>query len=316
MKNILITGGKGFVGSNLVNKLLRETDLDIITYDNELIGNLPYISVNRRVKNIFGDIIDFEPLKESLRNVDTVVHLAAYGSVVDSVKSPSENFDTNVKGTFNLLNACREVGIKKIIFASTGGAIIGNNSGPVDETTPPRPISPYGASKLACEGYCSAFASSFNMNITALRFANVVGPFSWHKKGVVTNYFKALMQGKPLTIYGDGSSTRDYLYAEDLCDGILKSIESNLVGFKVFHLATGKETSIREIANYCLEICNMPGNKILYKPARKGEVERNFADFSLAKKTLGFSPKSNIKSSLESTWHWMSDCQKSTEFSL
>ena len=125
------------------------------------------------------------------------------------------------------------------------------------------------------------------MNITALRFANVVGPFSWHKKGVVTNYFKALMQGKPLTIYGDGSSTRDYLYVEDLCDGILKSIESNLVGFKVFHLATGKETSIQEIANYCLEICNIPENKTCKKRRGREKLCRLFS----RKKSSGFFTK-------------------------
>ena len=301
------------MGSNLVRKLLEETDLNIITYDNGLIGDLSYIEMNSRVKNIVGDILDFEFLKQSLKSVDIVVHLAAFGSVVDSVRSPRDNFDVNVKGTFSLLNACRDVGIQKIIFASTGGAIIGNSSGAVNENTPPRPISPYGASKLACEGYCSAFSSAFNMNITALRFANVVGPYSWHKKGVVTNYFKSLMNGKPLTIYGDGSSTRDYLFSEDLCDGILKSIESNLLGFNVFHLATGKETSIQQIANYCLEICNIQDPKVIYESARTGEVEKNFADFTLAKKTLNFAPKTSIRSSLEATWRWMSEYEKNSK---
>ena len=316
MKNILITGGKGFVGSNLVRKILEETDLNIITYDNGLIGDLAYIETNNRIKNIVGDILDFEFLRQSLKNVDIVVHLAAFGSVVDSVRSPRENFDVNVKGTFSLLNACRDVGIQKIIFASTGGAIIGNSSGAVNENTPPRPISPYGASKLACEGYCSAFSSAFNMNITALRFANVVGPYSWHKKGVVTNYFKSLINSEPLIIYGDGSSTRDYLYSEDLCDGILRAINTTLSGFNVFHLATGIETSIKDIARYCLEISNSPDKQIIYKQTRKGEVENNCADFTLAKNTLGFAPKMDIKSSLDMTWQWMCNYSKKTYISI
>ena len=115
------------------------------------------------------------------RDITAVIHLAASGSVVDSVTFPEENFANNVQGTFNLLEACKKNNVYKIVFASTGGALIGN-APPVNESSLPRPISPYGASKLAGEGYCCSFAHSYNMDITALRFANIIGPISWHKR--------------------------------------------------------------------------------------------------------------------------------------
>ena len=132
----------------------------------------------------------------------------------------------------------------------------------------------------------------------------------------MTNYFKSLINSEPLIIYGDGSSTRDYLYSEDLCDGILRAINTTLSGFNVFHLATGIETSIKDIARYCLEISNSPDKQIIYKQTRKGEVDHNCADFTLAKKTLGFAPKMDIKSSLDMTWLWMYNYSKKNYISI
>ena len=251
---VLITGGCGFVGSNLATRLLKE-DIDIILLDNLSRSDQSNLTSDLLDSVVVADIRYEDELKDKFEDVDIVIHLAADGSVVESVKSPDHNFSANVLGTFNVLKASRDAGVKKMIFSSTGGALIGNATPPVNEYSIPRmPISPYGASKLACEGYCCAFANAYNMNITALRFANITGPMSFHKKGAVTKFFKSLSSGKDLCIYGDGASTRDYLDVRDLCEGIILAMNSDLKGFNVFHLASGIETSIKQLAQMCIDI--------------------------------------------------------------
>ncbi|WP_298609335.1 NAD-dependent epimerase/dehydratase family protein [uncultured Thiothrix sp.] len=298
MKNLLITGGAGFIGSNLV-KILNSSKYKLRIYDNFSKGQRHYLPHD--IDIIEGDIRDRLALKKALNNIDAIIHLAAYGSVVDSVEDPSENFDINVLGTFNILQEARHQGIKQIIFSSTGGALIGNAAPPVNEESIPRPISPYGASKLCAEAYCCAFAESYRINITALRFANVIGPNSQHKKGATTAFIKAILNNSPIIIYGDGTATRDFLYVEDLCQGIKSALDKNLPGFHPIHLSSGQETSIFDLAKMICDVLGKPNHPIICNPKRVGEVERNFADFSKARELLEFSPQTNIRTSLIET---------------
>ena len=174
----------------------------------------------------------------------------------------------------------------------------------MSEASVPRPISPYGASKLAGEGYCCAFAHSYGMSVTALRFANIIGPVSWHKKGAVTAFFKAIMNGEPIRIFGDGTATRDFLYVEDLCRGILLALKAKRPGFNVYHLASGREVSIRELAELARQVAGAPDHEIVFEPRRPGEVERNFARYDLARKELGFEPQVPLEDALARTWEW------------
>ena len=150
--------------------------------------------------------------------------------VIPSVEKPQFNFDVNVIGSFNVLEAARASGIKRVVSASTGGAIIGEVTPPVHEAMVPHPMSPYGASKLAVEGYCSAFSASYGLNAISLRFSNVYGPRSFHKGSVVAEFLRGILHGRPLTIYGDGSQTRDYVFVEDLCEGILAGLTRDVSG--------------------------------------------------------------------------------------
>jgi UDP-glucose 4-epimerase len=253
---------------------------------------------------VTADIRDEDSVVKAASGNDAIIHLAAYGSVVESVAAPEENFSVNAEGTFRVLNAARRAGVGQVVFSSTGGALIGNAIPPVNEQSVPRPISPYGASKLAGEGYCCAFANAYDMSVIALRFANVVGPISWHKKGAVTAFFKAIMDGNPIHIYGDGAATRDFLYVEDLCRGIVAGLDAKLSGFNVFHLASGQEVSVRELAEIACRVASAPEHPILYDPKRKGEVERNFAAYDLAERELGFHPSVTIEKAMEMTWEW------------
>ena len=217
---------------------------------------------------------------------------------------PSENYSVNVEGTYRVLNAARRSGIKQFIFASTGGALIGDAALPVTESSVPRPMSPYGASKLAGEGYCCAFANSYDMSITALRFANVVGPVSWHKKGAVTAFFKSILDDKPIQIYGDGTASRDFLFVGDLCHGIMTALNAKKPGFNVYHLASGSEVSVNKLADMIRKTASVPGHPIVYNPVRKGEVHRNFGSYDLAADELGFIPQVSLEEALKYTWDW------------
>jgi len=303
MNNVFVTGGCGFIGANLVKKL-KAIGLDVTIYDNFSKGEVDNIDSPDKYRIIEGDIRDYDLLDSSVKGHDAVVHLAAYGSVVESVSSPQENYDVNVKGTFNVLNAAKNAKIAQFIFASTGGALIGNAKPPVSENSIPRPISPYGASKLAGEGYCCAFSHSYGMSITALRFANVIGPVSWHKKGAVTAFIKAIINDCSIDIYGDGSATRDFLYVDDLCDGIVSSLKNKLLGFTPLHLASGREVSIFELADLVRKVADRPDYPINYLGKRTGEVERNFANFEQASSLLQFNPGVCLESGLEQTYNW------------
>lgn len=253
-----------------------------------------------------GDIRDADVVTRTLQGVDTVVHLAAYGSVVESVEDPFENFDVNVRGTLVVLHACAAADVEKLVFASTGGAIMGNAPPPVDEATLPWPISPYGASKLCGEAYSHAFADSFGLPSVALRFANVYGPVSEHKKGAVTTFIKRALRGEPIVIYGDGSATRDFLYVDDLCAGICAAIDAPLRD-EVVHLASGEETSIQELAQLVIELTDAPDTPIRYEVRRRGEIERTFAKADRAAEFLGFKPAYSLAEGLGKTVEWFRD---------
>ena len=300
---VLVTGGCGFIGSNLVRRLVKARG-EVRVFDNLSRGSLRLISDVADVRIVRGDIRNPGALKDAMAGVRTVIHLAAAGSVVDSVMDPAENFENNVVGTFNVLNCARLAGVEKIVFASTGGALIGNAAPPVDENSVPRPISPYGASKLCGEGYCHSFGQAYGIQTVALRFANVYGPYSAHKKGAITAFIRGVLTGRPIQIFGDGKATRDFLYVEDLCAGIERALMTQLAPGSVFHLASGVETQIGELARMVAMLAGRPEHPIVFVHKRVGEVERNFARADAARKALGFQPAWNLETGLMATIEW------------
>ena len=216
---------------------------------------------------------DAEAVARAVEGVEAVIHLAAFGSVADSVADPLENFEVNARGTLVVLQAAARAGARRFVFASTGGALIGDAPAPVDESSLPRPISPYGASKLCGEGYCHAFRGSYGLETVALRFANVYGPRSEHKRGVVTSFVKRALRGEPLVIYGDGSATRDFIYVDDLCAGIAAALASPAAE-GVVHLASERETAIGELARLVLDHHGRRrARRVRATAARRGRAE-------------------------------------------
>lgn len=275
-------------------------------YDNYTSGDPAHLA-GVHAELVRGDIRDSVRLESELRGVDAVIHLAAAGSVVKSVADPVTNFDVNVAGTFNVLNAARQAGVERVVQASTGGALIGDATPPVSEESLPKPISPYGASKLAGEGYAHAFAQSYGLRTIALRFANVYGPWCARKQGVINYFFKAIHSGEPLVIYGDGSSSRDYTHVDDIAMALRLALEADVPAGTVLHVASGVETTALELARLCGEAADQPDYPVTFAPARPGEVDRNFASYELAHRMLGYAPTISREDGIRRTWEWFQE---------
>lgn len=293
------------MGANLVRRLIS-AGYAIRVLDNLGTGDRAHLA-GLPVELVEGDIRDAAAVRSACQDVDLLVHLAAAGSVVMSVDDPVANFETNAVGTFQVLNAARQSAVGRMVLASTGGALIGAADPPVDERSLPKPISPYGASKLSGEGYAHAFAKSYGLPTVALRFANVYGPWSGKKQGAITKFFQAVHTGKPMVIYGDGTSTRDYLHVSDICRAIEAALTADVPGGSVFHISSGVETTVMQLANLCATVAGSPGHPLEVHPKRAGEVERNFASFDLAEKELGYAPTVALEDGLAETWQWYLD---------
>jgi UDP-glucose 4-epimerase len=301
VSSLLITGGCGFIGANLLRHLDASHDIRVL--DNLSRGQRELLPADRDVELMVGDIRDADAVGRALQGIDVVVHLAAFGSVAESVTDPVENFDINVRGTFEMLRHAARADVGKFIFASTGGALMGNATPPIDEGSLPWPISPYGAGKLCGEAYCHAFAGSLGLATVALRFANIYGPFSAHKQGVITRFIRAALNDGTLEIYGDGNASRDFLHVEDLCRGIVAAVHAPIADV-VLHLASEHETTITELATLVLELAGRPDLPIIHHPKRTGEVDRNFAKSDRAAKVLGFAPVLSLADGLRDTIEW------------
>ncbi|MGA8145106.1 MAG: NAD-dependent epimerase/dehydratase family protein [Candidatus Acidiferrales bacterium] len=301
MKTYLVTGGCGFIGVNLLSRLVGRGD-SVQVLDNLSLGRREDVE-SLGVRLQVGDIRDRAEVAKACHGADVVVHLAAHTRVVESLSDPQLNFEINGVGTVNVLEACRATGVRKMIFASTGGAILGEQEPPVHEGMVPRPISPYGASKLVGEAYCSAYCGAFGLSTVALRFSNVYGPYSYHKGSVVAQFFRNLMRNEPIVIYGDGEQTRDFLYVSDLVDAILLADKIETPG-EFFQIASGRETSIRSLIDTMKAM--LPDSKfnIRFEPARAGEIQRNYASIEKAHRMLGFDPQTRLDEGLRKTWQW------------
>ena len=299
---VLITGGCGFVGTNLTALLNEKGGYTVRIYDNETMGKRRHLD-GLDAEFIRGDLRDRKSLDDALGGVDCVVHLAADTRVMDSIENPSYNFDVNVTGTFTLLSAMLNKGVSRIVNASTGGAIIGEAEPPVHESMLPQPTSPYGASKLAVEGYLSAFYGTYDFKAASLRFSNIYGPRSFHKGSVVAHFMRQLLRGKELVVYGDGTQKRDYIYVEDICQGILSAMQRKVSG--VFQLGSGLPTTINSLIAHIRNIVG-PGYPVSarYEDFRTGEIRNTWCDISKAEEALGFSPAMPLDEGLARTWCW------------
>lgn len=303
MRLIAITGGLGFIGTNLVPVLRRTFDAPIRILDN---GTNPSedLQPDPDVEVVSGDIRDSDAVARLLDGAEAVVHLAAHTRVIDSIEDPALNFDINVRGTFNIMEQMRRNGIRTLVNASTGGAILGEVPPPIHEEIAAKPASPYGASKLATEGYCWAYAQSYGLNATSLRFSNIYGPHCRNKASVVAAFLKHIVASNAVTVYGDGSQTRDFLYVGDLVEGIAAAMKAGVSG--VYQLGAGRPTSVNALIEVLRAVTGRDFT-VSYEPFRAGELLHTHCDIGKARTDIGFDPTTQLEEGVAATWQWFRD---------
>ena len=266
------------------------------------------ISDFKNVELIAGDILDETLAFKVTKNADVIIHLAANTGVGPSVENPRADLMANVVGTFNYLEAGRVNGVRKFVFASSG-APAGEVEPPIHEELPPHPVSPYGASKLAGEGYCSAYHKSFDLQTVILRFGNVYGPGSKRKSSIVAKFIRQAIDKETLEIYGDGTQTRDFIYIDDLIKALNLAVIKENIGGETFQIASNQETTVGGITNILVQILQENGIldiNVINGEVRLGDVKRNYSDTSKAKRLLGWQPVMSQKEGLERTvWSFL-----------
>lgn len=300
---VLVTGGAGFIGSNIVD-LLIENDMSVVVVDNLSSGKLE--NVNDRAKFYKCDIRErriFEVIE--IENPEVVIHNAAQISVRNSVEDPENDASINILGSINLFEACRKHNVKKIIFASSGGTVYGEQVAfPADEEHQTKPICPYGVAKLSVEKYLYYYYVIFGIKYIALRYANVYGPRQdpHGEAGVVAIFSEKILAGDQPIINGDGKQTRDYVYVGDAALANLLAINSNFVG--ELNIGTGIETNVIEIFNILRDISGREDLSELHGPAKEGEQRRSVLSYKKAKEILGWQPQVKINEGLLMTFNW------------
>jgi UDP-glucose 4-epimerase len=323
IKKWVITGGCGFIGSALVARLGENAGNAIRIVDNLSVGNFDAIdklniparkvavtnipSWQAQVIQFFEvDILDQESALKIVEGADFIVHLAANTGVGPSVENPRRDCMSNVVGALNYLEAARLNDVQRFILASSS-AVVGETTSPVHEEKVPHPTSPYGASKLCGEAYCSAYFQTFGIETVALRFGNVYGVGAAHKESVVSKFMKALLQQDPLIIFGDGSQTRDFIYIDDLVDAITAAAVASDVGGEIFQIATNRETSVNELIDVISSAVQRKGcarPKVQIQAKRIGDIMSIYSDTSKAQQRLNWKPKTELQSGIETTFNW------------
>jgi UDP-glucose 4-epimerase len=302
IRTVLITGGAGFIGSNLARWLTDRGDR-VRILDDLSIGHVGYLAGVPHELCV-GTLADAGTVRDAVSGVDSVVHLAARAGIDDSVQDPIGTFEANVTWSLGVLEAARLARVRRFVFASSNAAA-GDHEPPSDELDLPRPVSPYGASKLAIEAYAGAYAATYGLTTVSLRFSNAYGPNSIHKRSVVAAWLRAALAGEPVTIHGDGEQTRDLVFVDDLAAAIGAALAApeERVGGELYQAGTGVETTIRSLAE---AIGRAVGRdlEITHGPPRAGDVRRNVATVEKAARELGYRAAVTLDEGLARTASW------------
>jgi UDP-glucose 4-epimerase len=302
----LVTGGAGFIGSHLVEELLR-MGASVRVLDNFSSGKRENLKAfHGDLEILEGDLRDEEAVKAAIRDVELVFHLAAFISVPQSMVDPEECFAVNVAGTIKLLEAARRAGVHKIVLSSST-AVYGNpDTFPTGEEAPQRPLSPYALSKQVNELYARLYTQTFNLPVTALRYFNVYGPRQRPDSdyaAAISIFTRRLVNGEPITIFGDGKQSRDFIFVKDVVRANLRASESDSAG-EVFNVCTGCETSLLDLLETLSEVFPRQP-EVRFKAPRPGDIYRSKGDPEKAAAILGFRASTSLTSGLAQTIQWM-----------
>jgi UDP-glucose 4-epimerase len=299
---VLVTGGGGFIGSNLVHALLERGD-EVRVLDNFSTGNRANLA-GLEVDVVEGELRSYERVHNAVRGADVVFHLGALGSVPRSVQDPLTSSAVNVEGTLNVLLAARDEGVRRVVFASSS-SIYGNQPTlPLIESMAPDPISPYGVAKLAAERYCVSFSRVYHsFETVVLRYFNVFGPRQDPRSqyaAVVPLFITAIAAGEPVTIFDDGEQSRDFTYVDNVVEANLYAADAEGASGRIFNVSAGAPTTVNELAE---TIGRLLGKDVEreYRPPRAGDLRNSWADVGEAGTFLGFEPRIGLEEGLRRT---------------
>lgn len=302
---VVVTGGAGFIGSNLADELANRGK-EVVILDDLSTGKIDNIGRLRRRENVRfvnGSVTDMELLKGVFKRAEVVYHLAAIPSVPRSIKEPVRSNEVNINGTLNVLMAARACGVRKVVYASSSSVYGDTLELPKREEMNPNPLSPYAVTKLTGEYYCRVFQEVYGLETVSLRYFNVYGPRQdplSEYAAVIPKFIQRALKGMPPVIYGDGNQTRDFTFVKDVVEGTIILAENEATG--VFNIGRGEQTSINHLARLVLEVTGQDLEPIHEKP-RTGDVRHSLADISRAK-SYGYNPKYSVKEGLKETVRW------------
>jgi len=306
MERFLVTGGAGFIGSNICKKLISEGCF-VRVVDNLLTGKKSNLAgIIDKIEFIQADMGDDQVARSAMEDIDVVLHEGALPSVPRSVDDPALTHKHCVDATFTLLLAARDAGIKRFVYASSSSAYGDTPTLPKVETMPPQPLSPYAVGKLVGEYYCSVFYKVFGLETISLRYFNVFGPHqdpASQYAAAIPAFVTAILKDEPPTIYGDGLQSRDFTYVDNVVEANLLAARAKQAKGEVLNIACGQAVTVNEV----IEIINgLLGKNIKpkYDPPRPGDVKHSLADITLAEKTIGFKPKVQFKQGLQKAIDW------------
>ncbi len=302
MAKVLVTGGAGFIGSNLVRALVERGDT-VRVLDNFSTGNRANLD-GLDIEIVEGELRSYERVHNAVRKAEVVYHLGALGSVPRSVQDPLTSSAVNVEGTLNVLLAARDEGVRRVVFSSSTSVYGSSRTLPTTEDTPPDPISPYGVAKLAAERYCVSFSRVYeSFESVVLRYFNVFGPrqspFSQYSAAIPL-FITAIDAGRPVDVYGDGEQSRDFTYVGNVVDATLSAGEAPGASGEIFNIAAGSPVSVNRMADTIGELLGKPVEK-RYLPPRAADIRNSWADLSKSERLLGYRPQVAFEDGLRRT---------------
>jgi UDP-glucose 4-epimerase len=300
---VLVTGGAGFIGSNLAQALLARGD-DVRLLDNFSTGNRGNLAgLDHDVDLVEGDLRSYERVHAAVRGVEVVFHQGALPSVPRSVQDPLTTTAVNVEGTLNVLLAARDEGVRRIVNASSSSVYGNGGELPRAESQLPDPISPYAVAKLAAERFCTSFSRVYAMEIISLRYFNVFGPRqdpTSQYSAVVPRFIRAIAAGEPVTVYGDGEQSRDFTYVDNVVGANLLAADVAGVSGEIVNVATGGSTTVNQLADTIGRLLSRPVEK-LFEPEREADVRASWADVEQARRLLSYEPRVELEEGLMRT---------------
>jgi UDP-glucose 4-epimerase len=308
MARYLITGIAGFIGSSLAHELVKQGH-DVSGFDNLSTGNLENLAAIRSSVNFQEmDLQDKVRVREACEGIDYILHQGALASVPRSVKDPLTSHESNINGTLNLLLAARDAGVRRIVYAASSSAYGDQPTQPKQEDMLPMPLSPYAVQKLTCEYYIQAFYRVYGLQGVCTRYFNIFGPRQAADSpysGVIAQFIYKMMAGETPTIFGDGSTSRDFTYVDNAVNAnLLACVAPDKVATgRVFNIGTGKSQTLNDVYAGIAKILGFLGSPI-YGPPREGDIQHSLASIDRARNELGYKPKDNFFEGLENTVAW------------